>query len=77
MVLGTVVVEVFSVWLDCVTVVVAAAAGRDTVAQSDAIVPSGIVLACVVTVAAVVNGSRGVVGASGHESAFSSAHIKV
>ena len=46
-------------------------------AQSDVAVPSGIVvLACAVTVAVVVNGSGGVVGASGHESAFSSAHIK-
>ena len=47
-------------------------------AQSDVIVPSGIVvLACAVSVAVVVNGSGGVtVGASGHESAFSSAHIK-
>ena len=44
--------------------------------QSDAIVPSGIVLACVVTVAVVVNGPRGVEGPSGHESAFSSVHIK-
>ena len=45
-------------------------------AQSDVAVPSGtVVLACAVTVAAVVNGSEGVVGASGHESAFSSAHI--
>ena len=46
-------------------------------AQSDVIVPSGIVLACAVTVAAVVNGSGGVLGPSGHESAFSSAHIKI
>ena len=43
-------------------------------AQSDVAVPSGIiVLACVVT--GVVNGSGGVVGASGHESAFSSAYM--
>ena len=44
-------------------------------APSDVAVPSGIiiVLACVVTVAVVVNGSgRVTVGVSGHESAFSS-----
>ena len=47
-------------------------------AQSDVTVLSGIVvLACAVTVAVVVNGSGGVVGASGHESAFSSVHIKI